>query len=212
MPWNERIFCHKYFWMLYLHFLVLESNLSPLNTKMLNFMSCLLNAFFYDWPHLLTPRVYVWVSSSMFIWSLEGILLLSRVSAAHWALGLWVSRKWVVAGTGTTPTSCSIPHHTYADAALLLHQTPPISCSYHIKSFPQAVPCLSRRFSVHRPVCDDRCVAATKTIACSNCRLLDKYSRFKLVLPFSCFSLHVFVCISPFCCEPRSGSLHNWSL
>ena len=90
--------------------------------------------------------------------------------------------------------------------------TPPISCSYHIKSFPQAVPCLSRRFSVHRPVCDDRCVAATKTIACSNCRLLDKYWRFKLVLPFSCFSLHVFVCISPFCCEPRSGSLHNWSL
>ena len=140
MPWNERVFCHKYFWMLYFHFLVLESNLSPLNTKMLNFMSCLLNAFFYDWPHLLTPRVYVWVSSSMFIWSLEGILLLSRVSAAHWALGLWVSRKWVVAGTGTTPTSCSIPHHTYADAALLLHQTPPIKLLIPYQIVPTSCP------------------------------------------------------------------------
>ena len=163
MPWNERVFCHKYFWMLYFHFLVLESNLSPFNTKMLNFMSCLLNAFFYDWPHLLARE-------SMFGWalisSLEGILLLSRVSAAHWALGLWVSRKWVVAGTGTTPTSCSIPHHTYADAALLLHQTPPISCSYHIKSFPQAVPCLSRRFSVHCPVCDKRCVCCSNNHHC----------------------------------------------
>lgn len=156
----------------------------------------------------------------MFGWALQ-------CSSDHWR-GSFYFREWVLltgrwvfewAGSGWWPGQAPHPqaapcytHMLIADAALLLHQTPPISCSYHIKSFPQAVPCLSRRFSVHRPVCDDRCVAATKTIACSNCRLLDKYSRFKLVLPFSCFSLHVFVCISPFCCEPRSGSLHNWSL